>query len=55
MMNLNGTPLGLCGCGRHIYADVQKMAVIHELPFCKEFKDLDPKEFLAHVRKARGL
>lgn len=47
--------LGLCKCGRRIYADGDKVAVIHELPYCAAFRDLDPVAFLTYVRRSRGI
>ena len=47
--------LGLCPCGRRIYADSKIGAVVHELPYCVQFRDLDPLEFLSYVRRSRGI
>jgi hypothetical protein len=53
--NVNGTNLGLCVCGRRIYADVQQGAVIHDVPVCKMFLELEPDKFLTYVRRSRGI
>ena len=50
---LSATDLGLCPCGKKIYANAKSGAVIHETPFCKNFEDLDPLEFIIFVRKYR--
>lgn len=52
---LNVEELGLCACGRRIYADVTKGAVLHELPYCAAFRDLEPVQFLSYVRRSRGI
>jgi hypothetical protein len=53
--SLNPTDLGLCPCGGKIYADTDQCAVIHEIPYCKPFRDLEPDKFLAYVRRSRGI
>ncbi len=53
--NLNVEDLGLCACGRRIYADAEQCAVVHELPYCEKFLRLEPLEFLRYVRRSRGL
>jgi hypothetical protein len=52
---LNPEDLGLCACGRRIYADVKHGAVVHEVPFCKAFLELEPDKFLTYVRRSRGI
>ena len=47
--------LGLCPCGREIYASVSQFAVIHQVPFCKQFEELEPDDFVAYVRRSRGI
>jgi hypothetical protein len=47
--------LGRCVCGRRIYADKEKIAVIHDVPPCQAFLDLDPDKFLTYVRRSRGI
>ena len=53
--NLNPESLGLCPCGRQIYADVRQGAVVHEQPACEKFIELEPTEFLTYVRRSRGI
>jgi len=48
-------PLGLCACGKAIFAIVEAGAVVHEVPYCKEFLELEPDEFLTFVRRSRGI
>lgn len=52
---MTGEPLGLCACGKAIYASTEEGAVAHELPPCKEFLELEPVEFLRYVRRSRGI
>jgi len=47
--------LGLCVCGRRIYASTQPPAVMHELPCCEKFLELEALEFLTYVRRSRGI
>jgi hypothetical protein len=47
--------LGKCPCGGCIAVDMEKCAVIHAVPICKDFAVLEPDEFLAFVRRSRGL
>lgn len=47
--------LGLCPCGSPIGANSEEGAVVHGLPYCKAFDDLDPLEFLVYVRRSRGI
>ena len=51
----NPRDLGLCPCGRRIFASVDQVAVIHEVPYCKQFFELEPLEFLIYVRRSRGI
>lgn len=52
----NPQDLGLCVCGRRIYASLQaRPAVMHELPYCEKFLELEALEFLTYVRRSRGL
>ncbi len=53
--NLNAEDLGLCVCGRRIYADTTCGAVLHEVPYCKAFEQLDPLDFFTYVRQSRGI
>ena len=48
-------PLGACPCGKAIFAIVEVCAVVHEVPYCKKFLELEPDEFLAYVRRSRGI
>lgn len=52
---VNFEDLGLCPCGMRIGANAQTCAVIHELPPCQAFTDLEADDFLAYVRKSRGI
>ena len=52
---LHGKPLGKCVCGKDIFADFAEYAVMHEMPYCAEFEALEPDEFLAFVRRSRGI
>lgn len=54
-VKFNGESLGLCPCGREIFADVELGAVAHEKPYCQEFAELEPDKYLAYVRRSRGL
>lgn len=54
-MILNPVPLGQCVCGATIFADTEQGAVIHGMPYCKAFEQLEPDEFLSYVRRSRGL
>jgi len=54
-VNLKAEDLGLCVCGRRIFADANKGAVMHELPYCKAFQELEALEFLTYVRRSRGI
>jgi hypothetical protein len=47
--------LGLCVCGRAIYAVVNVGAVLHDLLPCPKFIELEPDEFLTYVRRSRGI
>jgi hypothetical protein len=51
---LDAEDLGLCPCGRRIYADVRKTGLLHEMPMCVPFEELQPEEFLRYVRIARS-
>jgi hypothetical protein len=46
---------GECPCGQKIYASKEALAVAHELPYCQEFMGLEADEFLAFVRRSRGI
>lgn len=52
MTTIRIIPLGLCPCGKPIGVDEAKIAVTHELPYCKKFEELDPLLFLIYVRKS---
>ena len=47
--------LGLCPCGVAIYANRETGAVAHDVPFCEQFRMLEPMEFLRYVRRSRGI
>jgi len=47
--------LGLCPCGQGIAACEDPPTVAHSLPECPAFSSLEPDEFLAYVRKSRGI
>jgi hypothetical protein len=54
--------LGLCVCGKRIYEAVvhhawreDVPAVIHEMPYCQKFLDLELVEYLRYVRRSRGI
>ena len=49
------TPLGLCPCGKAIGASVAFGSVFHAFPPCPKFAELEPDEFLAYVRRSRGI
>jgi hypothetical protein len=53
----NVTDLGLCACGLRIYSCESNgvPAVMHDLPYCEKFRDLDPDKFLTYVRRSRGI
>ena len=48
-------PLGRCPCGKEIFVTRDIPSVIHEVPFCREFLELDPVAFLSYVRRSRGI
>jgi hypothetical protein len=47
--------LGLCPCGKEIGANAATGAVVHGIPPCEAFLKLEPTEFLAYVRRSRGI
>jgi hypothetical protein len=47
--------LGLCVCGKRIEMVVGHAAVLHDLPPCAKFIELEPDEFLTYVRRSRGI
>ncbi len=53
--NLQVESLGMCVCGRQIYANVERGAVAHEMPECAAFEVFEPDEFLTYVRRSRGI
>lgn len=52
---LEAEDLGLCPCGQKIAADREAGAVIHGMPPCKAYLELDPIAFMRYVRRARGI
>jgi hypothetical protein len=52
---LDAEDLGLCPCGRRIYADLTHTGVIHEMPMCVPFQELEAEEFLRYVRLSRNV
>lgn len=52
---IDAKDLGLCPCGKKIAASTDPPAVIHAVPYCKEFLYLEPDEFLTYVRRSRGI
>jgi hypothetical protein len=52
---LKAEPLGRCACGGEIHADAKVGAVVHSLPVCQKFLELDALEFLRYVRRSRGI
>jgi len=51
----NVEDLGLCVCGRRIYASRSPVAALHDEPACKAFLELEPDKFLTYVRRSRGI
>jgi hypothetical protein len=47
--------LGKCPCGGRIGASAKDVSVVHSVPPCKAFEDLEPDEFLTYVRRSRGI
>lgn len=48
--------LGKCPCGGEIRAEtIITFSVTHTAPPCREFLELEPDEFLAYVRRSRGI
>jgi hypothetical protein len=43
--------VGRCPCGASITVSIEECAVTHSLPQCREFKALDPPDFLIYVRR----
>lgn len=57
-MQVTMMPLGKCACGQDISASTNfepVPAVAHALPYCKEFEQMDPVDFLTYVRRSRGI
>jgi hypothetical protein len=54
-IEIDAKRLGLCVCGRPIYVDIKSCAVLHVLPYCYKFLELEPDEFLTYVRRSRGI
>lgn len=52
---LDAHGLGKCPCGAEIYYTLDPPAVLHALPYCQKFIDLDVDEFLRYVRHTRGI
>jgi hypothetical protein len=55
MMPRTYEDLGLCTCGGRIWADLETCAVMHSVPYCAAFRDLEPDKFLTYVRRSRGI
>jgi hypothetical protein len=53
MKGLKAEPLGLCPCGGRIFASINPPAVMHAQPECDKFRELEPDDFLAYVRRTR--
>jgi hypothetical protein len=52
------TSLGACACGVEIYLSEVNggpPSVLHHIPVCEPYKELDVISFLAHVRRSCGL
>lgn len=47
--------LGRCPCGGEIAWSMDPPSVLHAVPYCAKFLELEPDEFLTYVRRARGL
>lgn len=47
--------LGYCPCGKQIHASTDPPSVMHGVPWCAAFEALEPDEFLAYVRRSRGI
>jgi hypothetical protein len=43
---------GVCPCGKKFFVDSQNYVVIHELPMCDKFRDLELEKYLRYVRRA---
>jgi len=54
-LHIEGEPLGKCPCGQDIFADEKQCMVIHTAPTCEPFLTLGTVEFLAYVRRSRGI
>lgn len=48
-------PLGRCPCGGEIHASLDPPSVVHSIPYCAKFLQLEPDEFLTYVRRSRGI
>ena len=55
MKKIEAEDLGLCPCGQQIGANAQTCEVVHGIPPCRPFVELNPTEFLAYVRRSRGI
>ena len=51
----NWEDLGRCACGAQIHANRKDFAVMHTVPWCQAFQELEPDEFLTYVRRSRGI
>jgi hypothetical protein len=52
---INYTDLGSCACGQRIFATDNPLGVMHAMPYCQKFLELEPDEFLTYVRRSRGI
>jgi hypothetical protein len=46
--------LGLCPCGRHFYVNMDNSAVAHDVPQCRDFKQMTTDRYLQFVRESRA-
>lgn len=52
---MNYKSLGLCVCGKEIFAGSESCEVLHMNPPCNVFLQLGVVEFLTFVRRSRGI
>lgn len=42
---------GICPCGKKFFVDSEACAVAHESPFCRDFMDLKPTDYLKFLNE----
>lgn len=50
--------LGKCVCGGNIYASDSlepNYFVVHDVPYCKQFEQMEQTDFLIYIKTSRGI